>query len=29
MNARTNIALLANSSSPLHPLQELLAVAGY
>ena len=29
MNARSNIALLANSSSPLHPLQELLAVAGY
>jgi DNA-binding response OmpR family regulator len=29
MNVQTNIAMLANSSSPLHPLQELLSVAGY
>jgi len=29
MNVQTNIALLAGSASPLHPLQELLSVAGY
>lgn len=29
MNAQTNIALLAASASPLHPMQELLSIAGF
>ncbi|GJG97851.1 response regulator transcription factor [Cupriavidus pauculus] len=29
MTARTNIALLASSNSPLHPMQDLLAIAGF
>ena len=29
MNAQSNIALLASRNSPLHPMQELLSIAGF
>ncbi|MWL89900.1 MULTISPECIES: response regulator transcription factor [unclassified Cupriavidus] len=29
MNERANIALLGSSASPLHPMQELLSIAGF